>query len=100
MYKTPDPDAQFIEKIKETWRVDLTAGRKSLAEVKIKKGIFQGGELLALLFVIAMMPLNHILRKRIHTQLITEKDQLLDVHGRQQTFCKNKKKKWKPLYEL
>ena len=47
----------------KNWRVVLTAGGKSLAETKIKRGIFQGDALSPLLFIIAMMPLNHILRK-------------------------------------
>ena len=63
MYKIPDQVLQFIEKTMETWRVDLTAGWKSLAEVKIQRGIFQGDALSPLLFLIAMMPLSHILRK-------------------------------------
>ena len=41
----------------------MTAGGKSLAEVKIQRGIFQGDAPSPLLFVIAMMSLNHILRK-------------------------------------
>ena len=47
----------------QTWRLQLTAGGQSLAEVKIQRGIFQGDAQSSLLFVIAMMPLNHILRK-------------------------------------
>ena len=35
----------------------------SLAEVKIQRGIFQGDMLSPLLFVIAMMPLNHMRRE-------------------------------------
>ena len=46
----------------KTSRMELTAGR-SLAERKIQRGIFQGVVLPPLIFVIAMMPLNHILRK-------------------------------------
>ena len=46
----------------QNWRVELTAGRR-LAEAKILRGIFQGDALSPLLFIIAMMPLNHILRK-------------------------------------
>ena len=53
--------SKFIEKTKETWREELTTKRKSLTEVKVQSGIFQGDSLL--LFVIAMMPLNHLLRK-------------------------------------
>ena len=61
MYKISDQVVQ--KKAMQTWRVELTAGGKSLTEVKIQRGIFQGFALSPLLFVIAMMPLNHILRK-------------------------------------
>ena len=47
------------------WRVELTAGEKSLTETKIQRGIYQGDALSPLLFVIAMMTLNNILRKPI-----------------------------------
>ena len=41
--------------------MELVVGGKGLAKVKIQRGIFQGDALLPLL--IAMMPLNHILKK-------------------------------------
>ena len=63
MNKTSDEVINFIEKIMKTWRVELTAGGRSLAEAKIQRGIFQGDALSPLLFIIAMMPLNHIIRK-------------------------------------
>ena len=63
MFKTPNQIVQFIKKTMQTWRVELTAWRQSLAEIKIQRGIFQGDAQSPLLFVIAMMPLNHILRK-------------------------------------
>ena len=47
----------------QTWRVELTAGGKGLAEVKIQIGIFQRDAVSQLLFVIAMMPLNRMLKK-------------------------------------
>ena len=47
----------------KNWKVELTAGDKTLAEVKILRGIFQGDVLLPLLFVIAMMSFNYMLRK-------------------------------------
>ena len=62
MYKIPDQIVQSIEKTMQIWKVELTAGQ-SLAEVKIQRGIFQGESLSPLLFVIAMMLLNYILRK-------------------------------------
>ena len=53
----------FIEKTMKTWRVELTAGGRSLAETKIQRGIFQGDALSPLQFIIAMMPPNRIHRK-------------------------------------
>ncbi len=47
----------------ETWRVKEPAGRKSFAEVNIQRGIFHGDALSPLRLVIAMMPINQILRK-------------------------------------
>ena len=43
--------------------MELTAGGRSLTEAKIKRGIFQRDALSPLLFIIAMMPLDLILRK-------------------------------------
>ena len=63
MYKISDEVINFIDKTMKTWRVELTAGGRRLAEAKIQSGIFQGDTLSPLLFIIAMMPLNHILRK-------------------------------------
>ena len=63
MYKIFDEVINFIEKTMKTWRVELTARGKSLAEAKVQRGIFQRDALSPLLFEIAMMPLNHILRK-------------------------------------
>ena len=63
MYKISAEVINFIEKTMKTWRVELTAGRRSLAEAKIQRGIFRGDALSPLLFIIAMMPLNHLLRK-------------------------------------
>ena len=63
MYKISNEVINFIEKTMKTWRVQLTAGGKSLAKAKIQRGIFQGDALSILLFTKAMMPLNHMLRK-------------------------------------
>ena len=56
MYKISNEVINFIVK---TWRVELTADRKNLAE----RGIIQEDSLSPLLLIIAMFPLNHILRK-------------------------------------
>ena len=53
----------FIDKTIKTWRVELTAEGRILAETKIQRSIFQGDALSPSLFIIAMMLLNHILRK-------------------------------------
>ena len=63
MYKISHEVINFIEQTMKTWKVELTAGGRSIAETKIQRGIFQGYALSPLLFIIAMMPLNHILRK-------------------------------------
>ena len=63
MYKISHEVINFIEQTMNTWTVELTAGGRSIAETKIQRGIFQGDALSPLLFIIAMMPLNHILRK-------------------------------------
>ena len=63
MYKISGEVINFIEKTMKTWRVELTAGGESLADVKIQRVIFQGDTLSPILLIIAMMPLNHILWK-------------------------------------
>ena len=63
MYEISDEVINFIKKTMKTGEVELTAGRKSLAQAKIQRGIFERDALSPLLFIIAMMSLNHILRK-------------------------------------
>ena len=63
MYKISHEVINFVEKTMKTWRVELTTAERSLAETKIQRGIFQGDALSPLLFIIAMKPLNPILRK-------------------------------------
>ena len=63
MYKISHEVINFIDKTMKIWRVELTAGGRSLAEAKFQRSIFQGDALSPLLFIIVMMPLNHIFRK-------------------------------------
>ena len=65
LYKISGEVIKFIEKTMKNWKVELTSRGNSLADVKIQCGIFQGDALSPLQFVIAMMPLNHILRECI-----------------------------------
>ena len=80
-----------MEKTMKNWRVKLRSGGKGLAEVKIQRGIFQGDAPLPLLFVIAMITLNHILRKCTMDYPLAKsarKYEPLNVHGRHQSVCK------------
>ena len=45
------------------WKTMLTANGKTLGEVEIRRGIFQGDTLSPLLFVVAMIPLTLLLRR-------------------------------------
>ena len=60
MYVISHEVINLIEKTKKTLRVELTAGGRSLTETKIQRGIFQGNALSQLLFIVAMIPPNHI----------------------------------------
>ena len=65
MYKISDEVINFIDKTMETYGVELRAVGKSLAEAKVQRSIFQRDTLSPLEFLIAMIPLNRILRKCI-----------------------------------
>ena len=62
MYKISYEVKLYRETMK-TLKVELAAKARNLAEAKIQSGIFQGNALSLLLFIISMIPLNHILRK-------------------------------------
>ena len=63
MYQIYHEVISFKDETIKTWREELTAGGRSFAEAKIQRGIFQGDALSPLLFIIAMLLLNHMLRK-------------------------------------
>ena len=68
------------------WKVQSTSGGKTFAEVKIQRHIFKGDALSPLLFIIAMLSFNYILRKCTGViKKITRKDQSQGWH---QAVCK------------
>ena len=84
----------------KNWKVKLRARGKSLAEVKIQSGIFQGHAPSPLLFVIAMIPFNHILRKCTGEYKLSksqEKINHLKYMNDIKLFTKNEKKKLETL---
>ena len=93
-YKISHKVIYVIEKTMKNWRGELTAGGRSFAETKIQRGIFQGDTLSLLLFIIAMMPLNHILIKctaGYKLSRLQEKSNHLMYMDDIKLFAKNKK---------
>ena len=62
MQKISDKFINFIESMKNR-KVEVRAGRKTLAVVEVQSGIFQGDSLLPLPFVIAITSLSYTPRK-------------------------------------
>ena len=53
----------LIKQSTNNWTTNLYADTKLLGSVPIRRRIFQGDSLSPLLFVIALLPLTHILRE-------------------------------------
>ena len=63
IYGAEDNTINFLKNTMANWNTILTCSGKRLAQVKIKRGIFQGDSLSPLLFIIAMMPMTRALEK-------------------------------------
>ena len=87
-----DMRQNFITEDMKNWKVELTAGGKTLVEVKIQRGIFQGDALSLFLFIIAEIPLNHILRKCTGVFKFTKsKEKVNHLMDDIKVFAKNEK---------
>ena len=82
MYKISHEVINFIEQTMKTWRVELTAGGRSIGETKIQRGIFPRRCTLTIHNSHGVTePHTQKMRSRIQTQQIARKDQPRNVHG-------------------
>ena len=63
IYGAEENTIKFLKNTMPNWKTVLTAAGNTLAEVNIKRGIFQGDSLSPLLFVVAMIPITKVLQK-------------------------------------
>ena len=63
LVQVSDNMLKLVKRSMANWQTELTSRGESLAKVNIRRGIFQGDSLSALLFVICMIPLTQVLRK-------------------------------------
>ena len=63
LVQVSDNILEFVKRSMANWQRELISCGESLAKVNIRRGIFQGGSLSPLLFVICMIPLTHVLCK-------------------------------------
>ena len=63
MFKVAGNVSYLVRNSMNLWKVELSSGKETLAQVNIRRGIFQGDSFSPLLFVIALIPLTLILRK-------------------------------------
>ena len=62
MVDVADSIKGLVKQNMNRWKTNLYADGKLLGSVPIRRGIFQGDSFSPLLFVIALLPLTHILR--------------------------------------
>lgn len=63
IYGAEENTISFLKNTMRNWNTILTSTGVRLAEVNIRRGIFQGDSLSPLLFVVAMIPMTKVLQK-------------------------------------
>ena len=63
IYGVEEKTVSFLKNTMPHWKTELTSSGEKLAEVNIRRGIFQGDSLSPLLFVVAMIPMTRVLQK-------------------------------------
>ena len=63
LYKIDENIQAVIHQSMKLWKTTLTHDKEEIADIQIRRGIFQGDALSPLLFCLALNPLSHILRK-------------------------------------
>ena len=96
MYKISDKVIKFIAEAMKNWNVELSVGRKTLAEVKIHRDLFQGDSLSPLLFAITMMPLTYLGSAQRATNIQNHKERLITLcTGMILSYLSKMKKNWR-----
>jgi len=62
LHKIDHKIINLVQQSMGSWNTALTSGDKHLANIKIKKGIFQGDALSPRVFCVAINPLSYMLR--------------------------------------
>ena len=63
VYSAEENTIRFFKNTMPNWRTILTSSGTRLAEVNIRRGIFQGDSLSPLLFIVAMIPMTRVLER-------------------------------------
>ena len=98
MFKISEEVINFIEKIIKTWNMEFIKGGKSLPEANFQSDIFQD-VLSHLLFIIAIMTLNYILRKCTARYKLTKSQEKINYLMYMDDCLQKRNKTWKLYYK-
>ena len=63
IYGAEENTIRFLKNTMPNWKITLTSSGTRLAEVSIRRGIFQGDSLSPQLFIVAMIPMTRVLER-------------------------------------